>query len=80
MTELLEASTELIRTLEQLNLSLREGKHVDVHARTLESLRGLKGQLENLLQGRKWRDAVERIWSFGPRRSGESTNLHIRNV
>ncbi|TNM90504.1 hypothetical protein fugu_002793, partial [Takifugu bimaculatus] len=67
VTQLLEASTELIRTLEQLNMSLREGKHVDVNARTLESLSGLKGQLENLLQGWKWRDAVERIWSFGPR-------------
>uniref|UniRef100_A0A674PGS6 Elongation factor-like 1 n=1 Tax=Takifugu rubripes TaxID=31033 RepID=A0A674PGS6_TAKRU len=76
VTQLLEASTELIRTLEQLNMSLREGKHVDVNARTLESLSGLKGQLENLLQGWKWRDAVERIWSFGPRRYGPNILLN----
>ncbi|XP_056878924.1 elongation factor-like GTPase 1 [Takifugu flavidus] len=76
VTQLLEASTELIRTLEQLNMSLREGKHVDVNARTLESLGGLKGQLENLLQGWKWRDAVERIWSFGPRRYGPNILLN----
>lgn len=77
VTELLEGSTELMRTLEQLNMSLREGKHVDVNTRTLESLTGLKAQLESLLQGRKWRNAVERIWSFGPRRSGENMKLHI---
>lgn len=75
VTQLLEASTELIRTLEQLNLSLREGKHVDVSTRTRESLSGLKAQLERLLQGRKWRDAVDRIWSFGPRRSGDNMNV-----
>lgn len=77
VTELLEGSTELMRTLEQLNMSLREGKHVDVNARTLESLDGLKAQLEGLLLGRKWRNAVERIWSFGPRRSGKNMKLHI---
>ncbi|CAF90741.1 unnamed protein product, partial [Tetraodon nigroviridis] len=78
VTELLEGSTELMRTLEQLNMSLREGKHVDVNARTLESLDGLKAQLEGLLQGRKWRNAVERIWSFGPRRYGP--NILLNNV
>lgn len=69
VTHLLESSTELIRTLEQLNMSLREGKSLDVSLRTLEAITGLKAQLESLLQGRKWRNAVERIWSFGPRRS-----------
>lgn len=77
VTELLEGSTELMRTLEQLNMSLREGKHVDVNTRTLESLTGLKVQLGSLLQGRRWRNAVERIWSFGPRRSSRNTQLHI---
>lgn len=61
---------ELIRTVEQLNMSLREGKSLDVSLRTLEAIAGFKAQLESLLQGRKWRNAVERIWSFGPRRSG----------
>lgn len=72
VTQLLENSTELIRTLEQLNMCLREGKHVDVSPRTMESLNGLKAQLESLLQGRKWRNAVDRIWSFGPRRYVQS--------
>lgn len=69
MTNLLERSAELIQTLEQLNLSLREGKNVDVSPRVLEDIRGLRDQLEGLLQGKKWRNTVDRIWSFGPRRS-----------
>lgn len=72
-TDLLESSTELIRTLEQLNMSLREGKRLDVSLRTLEAIAGLKAQLECLLPGRKWRNAVEHIWSFGPRRSGSNS-------
>nr|XP_046243837.1 elongation factor-like GTPase 1 isoform X2 [Scatophagus argus] len=78
VTHLLESSTELIRTLEQLNMSLREGKSLDVSPRTLEAIAGLKAQLESLLQGRKWRNAVERIWSFGPRRYGP--NILLNNV
>lgn len=69
MTHLLERSAELIQTLEQLNISLREGKNVDISARVLEDISGLKAQLEILLQGKKWRNTVDRIWSFGPRRS-----------
>lgn len=53
-------------------MSLREGKSLDVSVRTLEAIAGLKAQLESLLQGRKWRNAVEHIWAFGPRRSDPS--------
>lgn len=70
VTHLLESNTELIRTVEQLNMSLREGRSLDVSLRTLEAITGLKAHLESFLQGRRWRNAVERIWSFGPRRSG----------
>ena len=69
VTSLLESSSELIQTLEQVNISLREGRSLEVSLRTLEAITGLKAQLESLLQGRKWRNAVERIWAFGPRRS-----------
>lgn len=69
VTHLLDGSMELIRTLEQLNISLREGKSLDINFKTLEAITGLKAQLESLLQGRKWRNAVDHIWSFGPRRS-----------
>ncbi|XP_027138710.1 elongation factor-like GTPase 1 [Larimichthys crocea] len=76
VTNLLESSTELIRTLDQLNISLREGKSLEVSLRTLEAIAGFKAQLESLLQGRKWRNAVERIWSFGPRRYGPNILLN----
>ncbi|XP_070758069.1 elongation factor-like GTPase 1 isoform X1 [Enoplosus armatus] len=76
VTCLLESSTELIRTLEQINLSLREGKSLDISLRTLEAIAGLKARLESLLQGRKWRTAVERIWAFGPRRYGPNILLN----
>ncbi|KAG7253954.1 hypothetical protein CRUP_007355, partial [Coryphaenoides rupestris] len=68
-TRLLEASSELVRTLEQVNLSLREGRSLQVSPRTLEAIADLKAQLGALLQGHKWKNAVERIWAFGPRRS-----------
>ncbi|XP_070684565.1 elongation factor-like GTPase 1 [Pempheris klunzingeri] len=78
VTRLLESNTELIRTLEQANMSLREGKSLDISLRTLEAIAGLKAELESLLQGRKWRNAVERIWAFGPRRYGP--NILLNNV
>ncbi|XP_033962713.1 elongation factor-like GTPase 1 [Pseudochaenichthys georgianus] len=76
VTSLLESSTELIRTLEQVNMSLREGRSVDVSPRTLEAIAGFKAQLESLLQGRRWRSAVEHIWAFGPRRYGPNILLN----
>lgn len=69
LTSFLEKNSELIRTLEQVNMSLREGKKLDVSIGTLESIAELKAQMESMLQGRKWRNAVEHIWAFGPRRS-----------
>uniref|UniRef100_A0A672YTV4 Elongation factor-like 1 n=1 Tax=Sphaeramia orbicularis TaxID=375764 RepID=A0A672YTV4_9TELE len=78
VTRLLDGSLELIRTLEQVNMSLREGRSLDISTRTLEAIEGLKAKLEGLLQGRKWRNAVDRIWAFGPRRYGP--NLLLNNV
>ncbi|XP_071776951.2 elongation factor-like GTPase 1 isoform X1 [Centroberyx gerrardi] len=76
VTRLLEGSSELVRTLEQVNMSLREGRRLEVSPRTLEAIAGLKAQLESLLQGRKWRNAVESIWAFGPRRYGPNILLN----
>lgn len=76
VTRLLESSSEVIRTLEQVNMSLREGKSLDISVRTLEAISDLKAQLKSLLQGRKWRNAVERIWAFGPRRYGPNILLN----
>uniref|UniRef100_A0A3Q3BF92 Elongation factor like GTPase 1 n=1 Tax=Kryptolebias marmoratus TaxID=37003 RepID=A0A3Q3BF92_KRYMA len=76
VTGLLERSSELIRTLELINMSLREGRTLDLSIRTLEDIAGLKVQLETLLQGRKWKNAVDRIWAFGPRRYGPNILLN----
>uniref|UniRef100_A0A1A8JE88 Elongation factor-like 1 n=2 Tax=Nothobranchius kuhntae TaxID=321403 RepID=A0A1A8JE88_NOTKU len=78
VTGLLESSSELIRTLELMNMSLREGRPMDVNPGTLEDIVKLKDQLKNLFQGRKWRNAVERIWAFGPRRYGP--NILLNNI
>lgn len=76
VTRLLERNAEVIRTLEQVNMSLREGKKLDISVRTLEAISGLKSQLETLLQGRKWKNAVDHIWAFGPRRYGPNILLN----
>ena len=51
VTRLLDASSELVRTLEQLNMSLREGRSLQVSPRTLEAIADLKGRLTGLLTG-----------------------------
>ncbi|XP_044000241.1 elongation factor-like GTPase 1 isoform X2 [Gambusia affinis] len=76
VTVLLERNSELIRTLELMNSSLREGRAMDINLRTLEAIAELKDHLQSLLQGRKWRNAVERIWAFGPRRYGPNILLN----
>ncbi|KAG7235345.1 hypothetical protein INR49_002768 [Caranx melampygus] len=50
---LLESSSQPIRTLEQVNMSLREGKNLDISLGTVEAIVQLKDQLNRLLQGRK---------------------------
>uniref|UniRef100_A0A3Q2XYT0 Elongation factor-like 1 n=1 Tax=Hippocampus comes TaxID=109280 RepID=A0A3Q2XYT0_HIPCM len=76
VTCLLENSSALIRTLEQVNMSLREGRNLDISVKTLEAIAEFKAQLESMLQGRKWRNAVEQIWAFGPRRCGPNILLN----
>ncbi|XP_066557587.1 elongation factor-like GTPase 1 isoform X2 [Amia ocellicauda] len=77
VTRLLEENGDLIRTMEQFNLSVKEGKKtLEINQKTLESIQQLKQKLESLLQGRKWRNAVYCIWSFGPRRYGPNILLN----
>ncbi|XP_077450966.1 elongation factor-like GTPase 1 isoform X2 [Stigmatopora argus] len=76
VTLLLEENSSVIRTLEQVNTSLREGRNLDVSVRTLEAIEDLKIKLEHMLQGRKWRNAVHQIWAFGPRRCGPNILLN----
>ncbi|XP_058256934.1 elongation factor-like GTPase 1 isoform X2 [Hemibagrus wyckioides] len=76
VTRLLEKNAELIRTMEHFNLLAREGKALEMSSKTLEEIGDLKAELEKHLQGHKWRNAVERIWAFGPRRYGPNILLN----
>lgn len=78
VTRLLEKNAELIRIMEHFNLLAREGKALEISSKTLEEIRAFKAELERHLQGRKWRNAVEQIWAFGPRRYGP--NILLNNV
>ncbi|KAM5293138.1 elongation factor-like GTPase 1 isoform 1-T1 [Ctenodactylus gundi] len=70
VTQLLEESCDLIRSLEQLTSSLDEDRNTQVYQKTQEKVWEFKGRLEQHLTGRKWRNTVDQIWSFGPRKCG----------
>ncbi|GAB0194162.1 elongation factor-like GTPase 1 [Grus japonensis] len=77
VTRLLEENSDLIRTMEQLNTSLNEDKKThEVNQKTLDRIKEFKQKLEQNLQGRKWRNAVDQIWSFGPRKCGPNILLY----
>ncbi|XP_037689122.1 elongation factor-like GTPase 1 isoform X1 [Choloepus didactylus] len=71
VTQILEESSDLIRCMEQLTTSLNEGRSTQmIHQKTQERICEFKGKLEQHLTGRKWRNTVDQIWSFGPRKCG----------
>ncbi|XP_036787930.2 elongation factor-like GTPase 1 isoform X1 [Manis pentadactyla] len=71
VTQLLEENSDLIRAMEQFTSSLNEGKNTRMfHQKMQEKIGEFKGKLEQHLTGRKWRNTVDQIWSFGPRKCG----------
>ncbi|XP_007436022.1 elongation factor-like GTPase 1 [Python bivittatus] len=77
VTQLLEENSELIRTIELFTSSLNEGRKTEeMNQKTLNRIQEFKQKLEQSLQGRKWRNAVEGIWSFGPRKCGPNILLN----
>lgn len=77
VTRLLEENSDLIRTMEQLNTSLNEDKKIhEINQKTLDRIKEFKQKLEQNLTGRKWRNAVDQIWSFGPRKCGPNILLY----
>uniref|UniRef100_A0A671FQA7 Elongation factor-like GTPase 1 n=2 Tax=Rhinolophus ferrumequinum TaxID=59479 RepID=A0A671FQA7_RHIFE len=71
VTRILEENSDLIRSMEQLTSSLNEGKNTHmIHQKAQEKIGEFKGKLEQHLTGRKWRNTVDQIWSFGPRKCG----------
>uniref|UniRef100_A0A8D0BAM0 Elongation factor-like 1 n=1 Tax=Salvator merianae TaxID=96440 RepID=A0A8D0BAM0_SALMN len=77
VTRLLEENSSLIRTIEQFSSSMYEGKKMEeMTQKTLSQIKDFKEKLEQHLQGRKWRNAVDGIWSFGPRKCGPNILLN----
>ncbi|XP_052015452.1 elongation factor-like GTPase 1 [Apodemus sylvaticus] len=71
VTRILEENSDLIRSMELLTSSLNEGRDTQaIHQKTQEKIWEFKGKLEKHLTGRKWRNTVDQIWSFGPRKCG----------
>ncbi|XP_056428113.1 elongation factor-like GTPase 1 isoform X2 [Hyla sarda] len=71
VTHLLEKNSDLIKTMEQINLAFSECGHaIQVNETTISRILEFKSQLKQHLQGRRWRNVVDHIWSFGPRRYG----------
>uniref|UniRef100_A0A8C2QFV1 Elongation factor-like 1 n=1 Tax=Cricetulus griseus TaxID=10029 RepID=A0A8C2QFV1_CRIGR len=71
VTQILEENSDLIRSMELLTSSLNEGRNTQgIHQKTQEKIWEFKGKLEQHLIGRKWRNTVDQIWSFGPRKCG----------
>lgn len=71
VTRILEENSDLIRSMELLTTSLNEGRNTQaIHQKTQEKIWEFKGKLEKHLTGRKWRNTVDQIWSFGPRKCG----------
>ncbi|XP_048224844.1 LOW QUALITY PROTEIN: elongation factor-like GTPase 1 [Perognathus longimembris pacificus] len=71
VTQILEENSDLIRSMEHLTSAMNEGKNTQViHQKTQEKIWEFKGKLEQHLTGRKWRNTVDQIWSFGPRKCG----------
>uniref|UniRef100_A0A8C5RL45 Elongation Factor G domain-containing protein n=1 Tax=Laticauda laticaudata TaxID=8630 RepID=A0A8C5RL45_LATLA len=77
VTQLLEENSELIRTIELFASSLNEDRKTEeMNQKTLGQIQEFKQKLEQKLQGRKWRNAVDGIWSFGPRKCGPNILLN----
>ncbi|XP_069481105.1 elongation factor-like GTPase 1 [Ambystoma mexicanum] len=77
VTQILEEHSDLIRIMEQFNLALNEGSGThEIGQFTLNRIKEFKNKLEQNLKGRRWRNAVDQIWSFGPRRNGPNILLN----
>ncbi|KAH0620006.1 hypothetical protein JD844_014499 [Phrynosoma platyrhinos] len=76
VTRLLEKNSDLIRTIERFTSYFNEGKKTEMNHKTLDQIQEFKQKLEQHLQGWKWRNAVDDIWSFGPRKCGPNILLN----
>jgi len=82
VTSLLEDNQELLKTLHQCNttkgLDLHQKETAKVKVTVMEALKDLKDKIEKIFSesGKLWRDAVNNIWAFGPKRVGPNVLLN----
>ncbi|XP_017824831.4 elongation factor-like GTPase 1 [Callithrix jacchus] len=71
VTQILEENSDLIRSMEQLTSSLNEGENTQmIYQKTQEKILEFRGKLEQHLTGRRWRNIVDQVWLFSPRKCG----------
>ncbi|XP_066273846.1 elongation factor-like GTPase 1 [Branchiostoma lanceolatum] len=83
ISNLLEDNADLLRTLDRItkssgDISHHQAERAKVTAETLNRLTELKSTLEAKFAqaGRHYRDAIDQIWAFGPRRNGPNILLN----
>ena len=78
VTKLLEEHADLIRTLDQYSRVADKSDRIALNPETLQSLLEYKSKLDDafLSAGKKWRNAVNQIWAFGPKRYGPNLLLN----
>ena len=84
ITNILEENGELIRILDRFSaatLGSRPGEQIGMITlteTTITQLKELKQKLESAFTeaGKRWRNAVNQIWSFGPKRNGPNILLN----
>ena len=81
VTELLEKNSHLLRTLNLLKVGASSSDKVKFSKETLRQLQEFKSDLhsafiENADDSFEWEEAVDSIWSFGPRNTGPNVLLN----
>ena len=81
VTELLEKNSHLLRTLNLLKVGTSSGDKVKLSTEMLQKLHEFRSELnsafiENTDDSFEWEEAVDNIWSFGPRNTGPNVLLN----
>ena len=82
VTSILENSADLLKTIDPESMRALDNKESiqsALSSRTLEAINVLKQKLQDAFtetEDKQWTDAVDHIWSFGPRRCGPNILLN----
>ncbi|KFM68647.1 Elongation factor Tu GTP-binding domain-containing protein 1, partial [Stegodyphus mimosarum] len=79
ITQLLEKNADLLKVIDQSYSSLHcDNNDTCLNSETFKAIAEFKAKLNDLFvkSGNEWRNAVDQIWSFGPRRCGPNILLN----